>query len=88
MTLSPVEILDQAVRIISGVDSLLTKDQLLSASLFFTSASDDAIHAAHTFIALGNNHTVQYHFLLSQLSTLLAKGKSRVVDNEDDFMVM
>ena len=83
-----MEILDQVVRIISGVDSLLTMDQLSLASLFFTSALDDAIHATHTFIALGNNHTVQYFFLLSQLSTSLAKGKSRVVDNEDDFMVM
>ena len=54
LTLSPVEILDQALRIILGVDSLLTKNQLLSASLFFTSTSDDVIHAAHTFITLGN----------------------------------
>ena len=50
-TLSPVEILDQVVRIILGVDSLLAKDQLLSASLFFTSALDDAICATCTFTA-------------------------------------
>ena len=85
-SISPVEILDQVIRIISGTDSNLTEDQLLSASLFFTSASEDAIHAARTFVALSNNHMVQYHFLLSQLSTSSAKGKGRAVD--DDFMVM
>ena len=86
-TLSPAEIFNQAVRIISSVNSQLTEDQLLSASLFFTSALDDAVYATCTFITLGNNQTVQYHFLLSQLSTLSAKGKSRAMDNEDDFMV-
>ena len=86
-SMSSAEILDQAIRIISGIDSLLTEDQLLSASLFFTSGSDDAIRAACTFIALGNNHTVQYCFLLRQLSTSLAKGKGRAVDDDDDFMV-
>ena len=34
-SVSPAEILDQAIRIISGTDSNLTEDQLLSASLFF-----------------------------------------------------
>ena len=79
-SMSSVEILDQVTRIISGINSLLTEDQLLLASLFFTSASDDAICAAHTFIALGNNHTVQYCFLLRQLSTSSAKGKDRAVE--------
>ena len=86
-SMSSAEILDQAIRIISGINNLLTEDQLLLASLFFTSALDDAIHAARTFIALGNNHTVQYCFLLRQLSTSLAKGKGRAVDDDDDFMV-
>ena len=85
-SLSPVEILDQVIRIISGIDAHLTEDQLLLASLLFTSASEDAICAACTFVALSNNPTVQYHFLLSQLSTSSAKGKGRAVD-DDDFMV-
>ena len=43
---STTEILDQAIRIISGDDSSLSEDELLSASLFFTSALEDAVHAA------------------------------------------
>ena len=84
------EILDQAVRIISGVNSQLTEDELLSASLFFTSASDDAVCVARTFIALQNNKSVQYRFLLNQLGTMLAlsgKGKGKAIEN-DDFMEM
>ena len=68
----------------------LTKDQLLSASLFFHSASDDAIYAAHTLVALRNNQAVQHHFLLSQLSTLALSGKGKgkaLEDADDDFMV-
>ena len=84
---SPTEILDQAIRIISGVNGRLTEDQLLSASLFFSSASDDAVRTARTFIALGNNQTVQYRFLLSQLGTS-GKGKAKAVeDDSDDFMM-
>ncbi|KAF8805532.1 hypothetical protein BYT27DRAFT_7224832 [Phlegmacium glaucopus] len=89
-SMSPAEILDQAIRIISGVDSRLTEDQLLSASLFFTSASEDAVHAPRTFIALGNNQTVQYRFLLSQLSMSALSGKDKakaVEDGDDHFMV-
>ena len=84
---SPTEILDQAVRTISGVDSQLTEDQLLSASLFFTSASDDAVRVARTLIALQNNKSVQYRFLLNQLgmSALSGKGKDKAVE-DDDFM--
>jgi hypothetical protein len=87
---SSAEILDQAIRIISGVDSQLTEDQLLSASLFFTSASEDAVRAARTFIALGNNQMVQYRFLLSQLSRsdFSGRGKAKAVEDGDDhFMV-
>jgi hypothetical protein len=85
---SSAEVLDQAVRIISGVDSQLTEDQLLSASLFFSSASDDAVRVARTFIALQNSKTVQYRFLLNQLATMSAlsgKGKGKAVE-VDDFM--
>ena len=88
-SVSPAEILDQAIRIISGGNGMgrLTEDQLLSASLFFSSASDDAVRTARTFIALGNNQTVQYRFLLSQLATRSGKGKGKAVeDDSDDFM--
>jgi hypothetical protein len=80
------EIFYQAIRIISGVKSQLTEDQLLLASLFYTSAFNDAVCVACTFVALRNSQTGQYRFLLSQLSTSSAKGKARAVDN--DFMVM
>ena len=86
----PVKILDQAIKIISGVNSHLTEDQLLSASLFLTSTSDDAIRAAHTLVTLGNNQAVQHHFLLSQLSTLALSGKGQgkaLEDADDDFML-
>ena len=61
---SLTEILNQVIRIISAEDSFLSNDELLSASLFFTSASEDGVHAACTFIALGSNQAVQYCFLL------------------------
>ena len=67
---SSTEILDQVIRIISGNDGSLLDDELLAACLFFTSALEDAIHAAHTFIAFGNNNqSVKYRFLLHQLNT-------------------
>jgi hypothetical protein len=50
------------------------------ASLFFTSASEDAVHAAYTLVALGNKQAVQHHFLLCQLeiaALLPGKGKKR-----------
>ncbi len=77
---SPEDILDQAIRFISADDAFLTEDELLAASLFFTSASEDAIRAARTFMALSNNRTVQRRFLLSQLETaalLPGRGKPR-----------
>ena len=64
---STTEILDQLIRIILANDSLLSEDELLVASLFFTSASEDAICAAQSFIALSNQSVVQYHFLHCQL---------------------
>jgi len=83
---STTEILDQAIRIVSADDSPLSEDELFSASLFFTSASEDAIRAARTFIALSNNQVVQYRFLRRQLETaalLPGKGKSKAMDMED-----
>ena len=71
------EILDQAIRIISVDDSSFSEDEILSASLFFTSASDDAVCAAQTFVVLGKNKVVQHCFLLAQLNTLFIQEKAR-----------
>jgi len=89
---SNAEILNQAIRIISADDSFLSEDELLSASLFFTSASEDAIRVARSFIALCNNQVVQYRFLRRQLeiaALLPGRGKAKATDTEDDgnFMV-
>jgi hypothetical protein len=81
---SPEEILNQAIGITTS-DYSLTEDQILAASLFFNSASDDAIRAAHTYIALGKNKVVQHRFLLRQLETLFpGKGKGRAAADSDD----
>ena len=85
---SPTEIIDQVIRIISANDGFLSDDELLAASLFFTSASEEAVRAARTFISLGSNHTVQHRFLCQQLESaaLLSgkgKGKARAVDLEE-----
>ena len=87
-TTSPnmTEILDQVIRTISASDSYLSDDELLAASLFFTSATNDAMRAARTFIALGGNQTVQHRFLRQQLenaSLLPGKGKGRAMEDED-----
>ena len=72
--LSSGEILDQAIQIITVDEGFLTEDELLAASMFFT--REDAVHAARTFIALGNNRTVQRRFLLQQLNmAALLPGK-------------
>jgi hypothetical protein len=83
------EILDQVIRTISN-DTSLSDDELLAASLFFTSASEDAVRAAHTFIALDNNQAVQRRFLHQQLKNaalLPGKGKGKAVDDGDHSMV-
>jgi hypothetical protein len=88
-SVSPENILSQAIRFISA-DSILTEDELLAASLFFNSASDDAIRAARTFMALSSNQIVQRRFLLSQLETaalLPGRGKARANDNDDPSMM-
>jgi hypothetical protein len=88
---SSTEILDQAIRIVSA-DGSLTEDELFAASLFFTSASEDAICAARTFIALGdNNQAVKYRFLLRQLDTaglLPGRGKAKAVEDGDDLSMV
>ena len=87
---SSTPILNQVVWLISADNSGLSEDELLSASLFFTSGLEDAVCAAHTFIALGNNRVVQCCFLLCQLDTaalLPGRGKARALDDDDHFMV-
>ena len=80
------------IRIISADDGGLTEDELFAASLFFTSASEDAIRAACTFIALGHNHqSVKYCFLLCQLDTaglLPGQGKAKAADDDDDLSMV
>jgi hypothetical protein len=82
---SPTKALECVINIISGDDSLLSDDELLAASLFFTNMSEDAICAAHTFLALGNNRPVQHLFLIHQLEiTALLPGKGKGKATEDD----
>jgi hypothetical protein len=81
-------ILHQAMEVITSVDTL-SEDQLFAACLFFTGATEEAIRAAHTFIALGNNQVVRQRFLLSQLvaaGLLPGKGKGKAVEDGDDSM--
>jgi hypothetical protein len=90
-SVSSTEILDQAIRIVSADDSGFSEDELLSASLFFTSASEDAIRAARTFVALGNNKVVQHKFLLRQLDTaalLPGRSKAKAAEPEDEHFMM
>jgi hypothetical protein len=87
---SPAEILDQVIRTISASDSLLSDDELFAASLFFTSASEDVVRVARTFLALGSNRVVQRRFLHQQLEIaglLPGKGKGKAVDDGDHSMV-
>lgn len=84
--MSPREILDHALRLTID-DGFLSEDELFMASLFFTSASEDAIRAARTFVALGNNKVVQRRFLLSQLNmAALLPGQGK--EKNDDHSMM
>ena len=85
------EILNQVIRIISAGDCGLTEDELFAASLFFTNASEDAVGAACTFIALGDNQSVKYHFLLCQLDIaglLPGKGKAKATEDGDNLSMV
>ena len=82
------EVPNQAMKIMTS-DDTLTEDQLLAASLFFTSATESAVHTAHTFIALNNNQVVRQCFFLRQLEAaalLPGKGKGKVVEDGDNSM--
>jgi len=89
MSASLTEILECIVGLISAEENFVSDDELLVASLSFTNALEDAIHTAHTFVALGNNCTVQHHFLIQQLETtalLPGKGKGKAGEDDDDSM--
>jgi hypothetical protein len=86
---SPQGILNQAMIEVTTSNNTLSEDELLAASLFFTSATEEAIRAAHTFITLSNNRVVQRRFLLRQLDAaalLPGKGKGKAVEDGDDLM--
>lgn len=77
------EILDQALRIITD-RNFLSEDELLAASLLFTSTSDDVVHIAQTLFALNNNPGVEHHFIIRQLEeTGLLPGKEKGKARED-----
>ena len=78
-------ILNQEIEVATSDDTLL-EDELFAASLFFTSATEEAVRAASTFIALGNNQVVQRRFLRRQLDVaalLPGKGKGKAVNSDD-----
>ena len=86
---SSTKILELAIDVISADDSLLSDDELLAASLFFTNVSEETVCVAHTFISLGNNRVVQRRFLVRQLeiaALLPGKGKGKAVEDDDHSM--
>jgi hypothetical protein len=80
------EILQQAISV-TATDGFLTEDELLAASIFFTTSSEDVVRTARTFIALGRNQAVQRRFLLTQLNTAaLLPGKGKDKDTDGSMM--
>jgi len=68
-------------------EGFLTEDEVLAASLFFTSSSEDVVRIAWTFITLGSNRTVQCRFLINQLNAaplLLARSNNKDKDKDKD----
>ena len=85
---SPAQLLDQAIQLVLADDSGLSEDEIFSASIFFNSATEEAVHAARTFITLSNNRAVQHRFLLRQLNIvalLLGKGKAKAVEDDMEY---
>lgn len=81
-------ILNQAIEMATS-DDTLSEVELLAASLFFTSATEEAVRVARTFNALKNKPAVQRSFLLRHLDAaalLPGKGKGRAVEEGDDSM--
>lgn len=92
-TASSSEILDQALRIITAdVDNgLFSEDEILAASMLFTSASEDVVRIGRTFIALSSRPMVQHRFILQQLEAagfLQGKGKGKAISVDDDDVAM
>ena len=86
-SLSPDEILQQAITL-TAADGFLTEDELVAASIFFTTSSEDVVRAARTFITLANNRAAQRRFLLTQLNTAaLLPGRGKNKNNNDDPMM-
>jgi hypothetical protein len=86
-SLSPDEILQQAITL-TAADGFLTEDELVAASIFFTTSSEDVVRAARTFVTLANNRAAQRRFLLTQLNTAaLLPGRGKNKDNNDDPMM-
>ena len=85
---SPAQLLDQAIQLVSADDSSLSEDEIFSASIFFNSATEEAVRAARTVITLSNNRTVQHRFLLRQLdmaALLPGRGKAKAVEDDMDY---
>ena len=86
-SLSPDEILQQAITL-TAADGFLMEDELVAASIFFTTSSEDVVCAARTFVTLANNRAAQRRFLLTQLNTAaLLPGRGKNKDNNDDPMM-
>ena len=73
---------------ISVEDGGLTEDELIAASLLFTSATEDAVRTARTFMSLcWKGQTIKYQFLcarLLELGLLPGKGKAKALEDDDD----
>ena len=88
---SDSEVLDKAFGIIAADKDFLSEDDLLAASLFFSSSSDEVVRTARNFIALSNNPAVQHRFLLHQLDKAglrMGKGKGKAIVNDNDDFAM
>lgn len=82
------DVLDQVIEMISVEDGGLTEDELIAASLLFTSATEDAVRTARTFISLRwKGQTIKYQFLRAQLvelGLLRGRGKAKASEDGDD----
>ena len=89
--LSDLEVLDKAFGIVAADKEFLSEDELLGASVLFSSTSNGAVRIARNFIALSSNPTVQHHFLVHQLNQAghhTGKGKDKATRDDDDFQMI
>lgn len=89
---SSEEVLDQALRIITADadKGLLSEDELLAASMLFTSTSGDVVRIGRNFIALTNYPAVRCSFIRRQLEDtgfLQGKGKGKARADANDIMM-